>query len=74
MTKCLQDLKYLEITETLEEIEIMTKGRFNRLLKDRSNKKAFKYLTEKLGGKNVDILPMLEVKWQTIYCLIVNCQ
>ena len=51
VSKCLKDLKYLEISETFKEIEIMTKAQFNRLLKDRINGKAFKYLTEKQGTK-----------------------
>ena len=55
VSRCQQDLKELEISETLEEIEMMTKGRFNRILKERIHENALKYLTgkQRKKGKNI---------------------
>ena len=53
---CLNDLKSLRITETLEEIKSMTKNKFKNILKDRIKENALKYLTEKQGKKGKDIV------------------
>ena len=44
---CLQDLKDLQIEESLSDIKLMTKNKFSKLLRERSKSKALKYLTEK---------------------------
>ena len=45
----------LKITETFEEIKLMTKRKFNRILKERISKNALQYLTEKQGKKGGNI-------------------
>ena len=52
---CLKDLTELRIDESLEEIKQMTKLKFNKLLKQRINENAVKYLTEKQGTKGKEI-------------------
>jgi hypothetical protein len=55
VSNCLQDLNKLKITETFEEIKLMTKRKFNRILKERISKNALQYLTEKQGKKGGNI-------------------
>ena len=47
VSECLKDLKSLRITESFEEIKLMTKGKFNRIVKERISENALKYLTGK---------------------------
>ena len=55
VSTCLKDLKTLKITESLEEIKVMTKGKYNRMLKERIHENALKYLTEKQVKKGKEI-------------------
>ena len=52
---CFRDLKELQISESLEEIRQMSKSKFNKLLKQRINENALKYLTSKQGSKGKNI-------------------
>jgi hypothetical protein len=52
---CFSDLKELEITESLDEIRLMSKLKFNKLLKQRIRKNAYIYLTKKKGTKGKEI-------------------
>ena len=52
---CISDLKELEIAESLDEIRLMSKVKFNKLLKQRIRKNAYKYLTEKKRTKGKEI-------------------
>ena len=55
VSACLKDLKSLKITESFEEIKLMTKGKFNRILKERISENALKYLTGKQVKKGKEI-------------------
>ena len=48
---CNKDLKELNISESLEEIKIMTNSKFKTLVKERVNHSAFEYLMNKQGSK-----------------------
>jgi hypothetical protein len=48
---CLKDLRELNISLSLEEIQQMTKYRFSNILKERIHENALKYLTGKQGKK-----------------------
>jgi hypothetical protein len=48
---CKNDLKELEIQESLEEIRLMTKIQFTKILKKKLKENAFKYLISKKGSK-----------------------
>ena len=48
---CMNDLKMLDIDSSLEEIKIMTKNKFNKILKEKIKVSALKYLLEKKGHK-----------------------
>jgi hypothetical protein len=52
---CVQDLTDLNIEERFEDIKLMTKYKFSKLLKSKVNKSAFKYLIEKQGTKGKDM-------------------
>ena len=52
---CMNDLKMLDIDCSLEEIKIMTKNKFNRILKEKIKVSALKYLLEKKGHKGKEI-------------------
>ena len=52
---CLKDLKELRITESLEQIKLMTKNKFTSILKERVKENAFKYLLDKRGKKGKEI-------------------
>ena len=52
---CKNDLKSLDISESLEEIKVMTKNSFKKILNNRIEEKAFKYLIEKQGKKGKEI-------------------
>ena len=51
---CKNDLKELEIQESLEEIRLMTKIQFTKILKKKVKENAFKYLISKKGSKGKD--------------------
>ena len=53
---CINDMKDLRITETFEEIKLMTKYKFNSILKERIKKNALKYLLDKKGKKGKEII------------------
>ena len=52
---CQNDLKLLRFEGSLEEIKLMTKTKFNRILKERINENALRYLTGKQGTKGKQI-------------------
>ena len=45
-SSCLQDLRYLEIFSSLEEIEKMPYNKFKNIIKIKIKEKAFSYLTK----------------------------
>ena len=51
----MNDLKVLDINCSLEEIKIMTKEKFNRILKEKIKVIALKYLLQKRGQKGKEI-------------------
>ena len=55
---CIQDLKEFEIKSSLEEIKMMSKYTFSKLLRNKANERAIKYLTEKqrVKGKKIQYL------------------
>jgi hypothetical protein len=74
-SKCLLDLKELNITETLEEITTMSKIMFSNMVKSRIKLNALKYLKEKQKSKgsvicytNIEMADYLlpENDWLTI--------
>ena len=52
---CIDDLRQLGITESLDEIQKMTKTKFNKILKIKSKESALRYLNEKKGKKGKEI-------------------
>ena len=52
---CFQDMKDLNISESFDEIKLMSKRKFTKLLKERSNLNALTYLTGKQRTKGKDI-------------------
>ena len=52
---CLNDLKYLNINISIEEIKIMKKTQFKKLLKESIKNKALEYLLDKQGSKGKEI-------------------
>ena len=56
LSTCLSDLKSLGICNTLSEIKIMSKYKFNNILKEHIEKIAFEYLMNKTGSKGREIL------------------
>ena len=52
---CMSDLKELNITQTFEEIKLMTKYKFSKMLKVKIRENALIYLTEKQGKKGGEI-------------------
>ena len=53
---CLNDLKTLDIQESLKEIQEMSDTKFKNILRDKVSKAALKYLSEKQRNKGGDIL------------------
>ena len=47
VSTCMEDLKELRISQTFDEIKLMSKNQFTKLLKERLKENAFKYLTNK---------------------------
>ena len=56
VSTCLSDLKELRISHTFDEIKLMSKNQFNKLLKERLRENAFKYLIDKQGSKGSEIM------------------
>ena len=52
---CLNDLKQLNLTLSMEEIKLMPKYKFATMLKSKIQKNALTYLTEKQGKKGKEI-------------------
>ena len=52
---CIDDLRQLGITESLDEIQKMTNTKFNKILKIKSKESALRYLNEKKGKKGKEI-------------------
>ena len=52
---CLENLNYLQIEESLEEIKEMSDHKYKRILKERIKKAAYEYLTGKQRSKGGDI-------------------
>ena len=55
-SKCLQDLKELKISESLDEIRFMSKAKFNNILKSRVRENALLYLKGKQKSKGKEIM------------------
>ena len=55
MSCCHNDLKYLNIDISIEEIKIMKKTQFKKLLKESIKNKALEYLLNKQGSKGKEI-------------------
>ena len=55
MSSCLRDLKYLNISLTIENIKAMKKNHFKRMLKESIENKALQYLLDKRGSKGIQI-------------------
>ena len=56
VSTCLNDLKELKISQTFDEIKLISKNQFNKLLKERLKENAFKYLINKQGSKGSEII------------------
>ena len=54
-SRVVKDIEELEIKESLEEIKLMSKNKFNQILKCRLRLNALKYLRNKQGTKGKDI-------------------
>ena len=50
---CVENLKQLEISETLDEIKRMTRNKFRNIFNERIRTVALKYLVERQGQKDV---------------------
>jgi hypothetical protein len=48
---CFKDLNELGITESLDDIRLMSKSKFNEMLKQRTRNNAYNYLIEKTKSK-----------------------
>merc|ERR1711954_308067 len=55
VSSCLRDLKYLNISLTLEDIKAMKKNVFKKILKESIRDKALQYLLNKRGSKGIQI-------------------
>ena len=51
-TDVLEDIEYLDLNIELEEIKLMSKNRFKRIVKAKANQKALEYLLDKKGSRN----------------------
>ena len=67
VSSCLKDLAYLNISITLEEIQLMQKNQFKKLLQESIKIKAFQYLVEKRGRKGVLKFNIQALEWLNIY-------
>ena len=55
VSNCMEDLKELEIEDSLEEIKKMTKTKFSKILKTKVKENALKYLQEKQKSKGKEV-------------------
>ena len=55
VSNCIEDLKELEIEDSLEEIKKMTKTKFSKILKTKVKENALKYLKEKQKSKGKEV-------------------
>ena len=55
VSSCFKDLQYLNINLSIEEIQLMKKPEFRKMLKTSIEKKALQYLLEKRGSKSCEI-------------------
>ena len=55
VSSCFKDLQYLNINLSFEEIQLMKKTEFRKILKTSIEKKALQYLLEKRGSKGSEI-------------------
>ena len=55
VSSCLEDLKYLNIILSIEEIKVMKKKQFKTLLQKSIKNKAFQYLLQKRRSKGTEI-------------------
>ena len=53
---CMNDMKELNINNSLEEIKMMSKTEYTKILKENCRKNAFKYLIGKKGSKGKEII------------------
>ena len=56
VSTCQNDLKELKISHTFDEIKLMSKNQFNKLLKERLRENALKYLAGKQGSKGSETI------------------
>ena len=54
-SNCINDLEELKINLSFEEIKMLTKAKFNQMLKKALAIRAFEYLTQKKGSKGIEI-------------------
>ena len=55
MSSCLQNLKYLNINLSFEEIKDIKRSQFQNILRKSIKEKAYEYLIEKRGRKGIEI-------------------
>ena len=55
VTTCIQNLEYLGIELTFEEIRNMSKKKYSEIIKERLNQVSLKYLMDKRGKKGSEI-------------------
>ena len=55
-SKCIRDLKELEIQYSLQEIKVMSKMQFTNILNQKINENAFKYLMKRKGSKGKETI------------------
>ena len=67
---CIDDLRQLGMTESLDEIQKMTKTKFNKILKIQSKESALRYLRKERKEKRFLITVL---KWQSTYCHTTKC-
>ena len=54
-SSCYEDLNYLEIDQSFEDIKKITKKQFTGILNEAIQKRAFNYLLQKRGSKGIEI-------------------
>ena len=55
-SSCLKDLEELEISMSFEEIKLISKNSFNKILNEKVKEASLSYLTDKQNTKGGDIL------------------
>ena len=63
---CLDDLRKLSITNKLEDIKLMSKNQFSKLIKMRIQELAYTYLVSQQGSKGKKITTQISL-WLNIY-------